>query len=352
VPSADGATIEQILIDEQAALAPGLKEYQPFVPVNGIECWPATTLWEQIKDGAQFAANDVDFEDYYTPQQPPAVPLAPLRRGQDQDFDQVILGISVGALDTICKQLIDQKRCWADMVSHVATARTQSLQLWVDRDVRDLGGPFVARKDGPVVPPATKPTPELLGPIVTGYVPSFDTYADMSQLLPAEAWPNPGPGSVAYFCSVMGDDEAPNDTKLATAKVRSNASDWLKADLGVLWTDIGQRANFRWDLLHAERPANGEARLDQQYWRANISPSERYVLSLPGTLKSRMEPGASGYGNLFLAGDWTKAPDINAGCVEVAAMSGLMAASALSGVPIPIVCADTLYGERQGGQID
>jgi len=61
------------------------------------------------------------------------------------------------------------------------------------------------------------------------------------------------------------------------------------------------------------------------------------VQSLPGTLQYRMESGKSGYANLFLAGDWTRVPEINAGCVEVAAMAGLAAASAASGVTIPIV---------------
>ncbi len=114
--------------------------------------------------------------------------------------------------------------------------------------------------------------------------------------------------------------------------------------LCVLWTTIGGGDDFNWNLLHTLTPAEGPARLDQQFWSANINPSDRYVLSLPGTLKYRMEPGESGYANLYLAGDWTKVPEINAGCVECAAMSGLAAASALSGVPIPIVSSNTLYG--------
>lgn len=284
----------------------------------------------------------MNFEEYYSPQPQPVDP--PLRLQRGQDFDRVILGISVGALNTICKALIDQKQSWADMVSKLATTRTQALQLWVDQDVHELGGPFVAPVVGPVVPPSTEPTPETMGPIVTGYIPPFDTYSDMSQLLPAEAWPEPGPRSLAYFCGVMGDEEAPNNTKLATAKAKANSLDWMTAHLRPLWSDIGQGADFRWDLLHAEGAATGVARFDQQYWRANISPSERYVLSLPGTLQYRLEPGQSGYSNLFLAGDWTKVPEINAGCVEAAAMSGLAAASALSGVTIPIICCDTLYG--------
>ncbi len=334
VPDAGGTTIDSILIERQAALLPGVDEYKPFVTVNDIDCWPDAPFWDQIVDGARLAAMGVDFEDYYSPEPPGAEALPPLQRGRD--FDQVVLGISVGALGTICQALIDQKPGWADMVSKLATTRTQALQLWIDQDVRALGGPFVA--------PVTGPAPETLGPIVTAYVPPLDTYSDMSQLLPAEAWPEPPPRSVAYFCGVMSDGEAPNNAALATEKAKANALSWMTTNLHGLWTNIGQGADFHWDFLHCPDPGpTGPARLNSQYWRANISPSERYVLSLPGTLQYRLEPGKSGYSNLFLAGDWTKVPDVNVGCVEVAVMSGLAAASALSGVTIPIVCCNTLY---------
>ena len=107
---------------------------------------------------------------------------------------------------------------------------------------------------------------------------------------------------------------------------------------------IGKDDAFDWTILYSSGGLSGPARLDDQYWRANISPGQRYVLGLPGTLQYRMAPGGSGYPNLFLAGDWTRVPEINAGCVEVAVMSGLLAASALSGVAIPIACSHTLYG--------
>jgi len=60
------------------------------------------------------------------------------------------------------------------------------------------------------------------------------------------------------------------------------------------------------------------------------------VLSLPGTSRYRLRAGHSGYANLFLAGDWVKT-SINAGCVEAAVMAGMDAASALSGVRIPVI---------------
>jgi uncharacterized protein with NAD-binding domain and iron-sulfur cluster len=49
-----------------------------------------------------------------------------------------------------------------------------------------------------------------------------------------------------------------------------------------------------------------------------------------------LQPGASGYTNLFLAGDWTDY-GLNLGCFEGAVMSGLMAANAITGDPRPIL---------------
>ena len=340
-PTPEGDGIGAILIDQQAALRSGLEEYHPLVPVKGIDCWPSTTLWDQIENGSELEAAGVDFESYYSPQPPP---VRTIRLEVDRDFDQVILGISVGALGEICEPLVSTNAAWATMVSQLATTRTQGLQLWVNRDVHAMGGPYVAPVVGPSVFPSWEPQPQTLGPILTAFLEPFDTYADMSQLLPAEAWPEPAPRSVAYFCSALADDACPNDEDAAQEAVKRNAIDWMTTHLHELWTNIGQGENFRWRMLHSPNGGEGVGRLDEQFWIANISPSERYVLSLPGTLKYRMKPGASGYTNLFLAGDWTKVPEINAGCVEVAVMSGILAASALSGVEIPVTATNSLYG--------
>lgn len=329
-PTADGSDIGTIHIDQQVAFVDGVEEYYPLVPVNGFDCWPSEPLWDQIKDGKALEAAGYNFENAYGPPFPPQpAPVARLSLQRGKDFDKVILGIPVGALSSICQPLMHDKPAWADMINNLPTVRTQALQLWLNCEVTELGGPYVT----PTVPPAM----ETMGPIVTTCQPPFDTYSDMSQLLPAEAWPAPGPRSIAYFCAIMEDAGVPNNESIAAGKVKADALGWMTSWLDTIWTNIGSGTNFRWDLLHSPGSAVGSARLDEQFWRANINPTERYVLSLPNTLKHRMEPGRSGYSNLYLAGDWTRVPEINAGCVEVAAMSGLMAASALSGVYIPIV---------------
>jgi uncharacterized protein with NAD-binding domain and iron-sulfur cluster len=72
--------------------------------------------------------------------------------------------------------------------------------------------------------------------------------------------------------------------------------------------------------------------LDGQFFRANVEPSELYVLSTAGTIQARLAPGQSGFQNLILAGDWTRV-ELNIGCVEAAVQSGKMAANALCGSP-------------------
>ena len=336
-PSEDGASIGAVLIDEQAALSAGLSEYAPLVPVGGVDCWPNAPLWDQLADGASLRAQHVDFEA----DAEQVAPFAKQRLLHGRDFDQIVFGIPVGAHAKLCAGLLRETTnparaaAWGDMVSRLKTVRTQSLQLWLTRDVGELGGPFVA------------PEPALrarsMGPVVINCQPPLDTFADMSQLLPAEAWPGDAPKAVAYFCGVMADDAAPDDPNAADATVLSASREWMQAWLHTLWPLTGKDEAFDWHLLHSPGNLAGPARLDEQFWRANIGQAERYVLSLPGTLPCRLAPGGSGYANLFLAGDWTRVPEINAGCVEVAVMSGLLAASALSGVLIPIACTTTLY---------
>ena len=62
--------------------------------------------------------------------------------------------------------------------------------------------------------------------------------------------------------------------------------------------------------------------------RVNCRPTEKYVLSLPGTTRFRLRPDESGFENLFFAGDWTRTR-INGGSVEAAVESGQEAASAI-----------------------
>ena len=81
---------------------------------------------------------------------------------------------------------------------------------------------------------------------------------------------------------------------------------------------------------------SGEERFNSQYWRANVQPTERYVLSTVGSKFCRLRSDDCGFGNLYLAGDWTL-NGLNAGSVEAAVMSGIQAAQGESGCQIEIL---------------
>ena len=76
----------------------------------------------------------------------------------------------------------------------------------------------------------------------------------------------------------------------------------------------------------------GVKRFDQQFWRANIDPTERYVTSPPGSTAARLKAWGSGLSNLVLAGDWIYT-GLNVGSVEGAVMGGRLASYAVSGYP-------------------
>src|SRR5439155_8648892 len=90
----------------------------------------------------------------------------------------------------------------------------------------------------------------------------------------------------------------------------------------------------RWQLLIAPNVpgAAGAARFATQYWTANVNPSDRYTLALPGSSAYRLSPLDETYDNLTVCGDWTDC-GFNSGCVEAAVMSGRLTAHALSQRP-------------------
>jgi uncharacterized protein with NAD-binding domain and iron-sulfur cluster len=75
-----------------------------------------------------------------------------------------------------------------------------------------------------------------------------------------------------------------------------------------------------------------ESHFDRQFWTANVNPSDRYSLALPGSMQYRISPLDNTYDNLTIAGDWTDC-GFNEGCVEAAVMSGRLAAHAIAHLP-------------------
>jgi uncharacterized protein with NAD-binding domain and iron-sulfur cluster len=151
--------------------------------------------------------------------------------------------------------------------------------------------------------------------------------------------------ATAYFCGVLSADATP-DPATADEVVRNHALQFLGDGAAHFWPGCrAANGGFRWALLAAPDDALGPARLDSQYWRANVDPSDQYVQSLPGSGASRLQADESGYDNLFLAGDWVNS-GLNAGCIEAAVMAGTEAANAVRGRPLTEGLLGEWYGLR------
>lgn len=309
--------VASLRFDVQAHVAGG-RPYQPLRDVRGLPSWPSEPDYTQLVDGDQLRVEGRAFERHWDDRR---VGQRSLRVGKD--FDMVVLGVGLGAVPYVCSEIVAFDPRWRAMIEHVKTVGTQAFQIWTSATARDLGW--------------------TRGPVnVSGFVEPFDTWADMTHVAPAESWPR-RPGMISYFCSVLpgsGPEGANSREAFAavSADVRRNAMTFLDREARHLWPNaIDERGGFRWELLldsvdpRRAKP-RGPARFHSQYWRANVDPSDRYVLSLPGTTQYRVSPLDQTYDNMAVAGDWTD-NSLNMGCVEAAVMSGRLAAHALAQSP-------------------
>src|SRR6185503_2316669 len=90
---------------------------------------------------------------------------------------------------------------------------------------------------------------------ISGFVEPFDTWADMTHLLPREGW-REMPRALAYFCNALpdpdhGEDRAdPDFPARQREQVRRNAVRFLDHDVVQLWPNAsGAPGEFRWELL-------------------------------------------------------------------------------------------------------
>jgi uncharacterized protein with NAD-binding domain and iron-sulfur cluster len=232
-------------------------------------------------------------------------------------FELVVFGLPIACVPLIAPDLPANEPRWQAAVQSIETVATQAVQLWLKQPAGALGD--------------YEP-----GIVVGGFFEPFDTWSDMHQLVAQEDVT--GSQTVAYFCNVLADPPGPPpprglaDAWLAErrALVRAQALQFLKRDLASLWPDATDPLSreLQWNLLVDPSGATGSARLDAQFLRANVEPSERYVLSVPGSSACRIAPDDTGFPNLYAVGDWT-ACQLDAGCVEAAAISGILAANGI-----------------------
>jgi uncharacterized protein with NAD-binding domain and iron-sulfur cluster len=306
----DRKRVGSIDLDVQVKVKPERSHgYDPLITVNGVPSWPNQPLYDQLVEGDELrrgeqhgrTLKDPNLESWWTDWQP--VEKRTLVLGED--FDSVVMGISLGALPHICRELITDSPRWQGMVENVRVVRTQGLQIWLNRTREQVGWK----------------SPYTSEPLLCAYYEPFDTWSDMTHLVVREDWP-PGAdiAQLAYFCNTAPNDPdqppfSRHEYPESQAKVvERRAKDFIEHRIRPIWPDFQENA------------------VVSQFTRLNIDPSEQYVQSVAGSTSYRLRSWESGYDNLVLAGDWTRT-DVNIGCVEAATMSGVMASHAICGYP-------------------
>lgn len=308
--SDDRGSVETIEVQPQVRLASG--SYDPIVDVGGLRCWPTTPRWEQLEGGEELRQRGVNFELKCNP-----LDLPPWTLRAGEHFDEVVLGVSVGALHDICGELADAHEPFKLMLENSSTVMTEGIQLWLKKPASQLGWPYESS-------------------VSTSYVPEADTYSNMPQLLACESWPgNECPEEVVYLCGVLKHDGVDTQDE-ANHRVRENGLRYLRKAASRTWPGAADgKTGFDWDMLFDPSGAHGEERFDAQFVRANFTPTERYVMTRANTVQYRLRADESGFANLKLAGDWTR-NGLDGGSVEAAVTSGMQAARAISGSPAAI----------------
>jgi uncharacterized protein with NAD-binding domain and iron-sulfur cluster len=311
--------VRSLTFDVQARTCDGLA-YSPLVTVAGRPCWPSSPDLTQLQDGERIAAEGRNFESHWDRRRAGEKTLEVGR-----DFDLVLLGVGLGAVPHVCREILARDARWRRMTEDVKTVASQAFQVWLNEDLESLGW------QGPAY-------------ITGAFAKPFDTWCDMPHVVPEEEWPR-RPRTSVYFCAVLPDPpHPPQDDDLAyparrAEEVRGAAQAFLQGPVREVWPGAYDAAgNFRWEILAdgaAEDGSSGPVgpeKFSTQYWRANVNPSDRYVIHTPGSFRSRISPLDMTYDNFTIAGDWTDS-GFHSGCVEGAVMSGLLAAHALCGSP-------------------
>jgi uncharacterized protein with NAD-binding domain and iron-sulfur cluster len=292
-----GGRIQSIKILSQAATNNGVP-YNPLVQVNNVLGWPNQPDWNQLQNGSALKAQGVNFESSFcTVSVDP-----PLTLMVDQDFDLVILAIPPAAILKTPGSFTWGSQPWQAALQGSSSVATQSLQLWMSADLADLGW-------------------TLGSTVLSAFAEDYDSWGDMSHLLPMETWNGPNlPKTIGYFLGCLPVPRQPPPTPSTMLQAATQFSDqWIAQSLPTLW------------------PACAPSQVVGRYDVANFDGSDLYVQSPGGTnIASRFSSAATaGFSNLYVVGDWTRTR-YSGGCFESAVESAMLASRAISGFPAQI----------------
>jgi len=323
----DSGEIKTISMARQVTLKDDT--YTPTYPFKGLEVWPAEPLYDQIVDeqAHKLKQGNYDLEESWCGWEN----VAQLSLKKGDDFDYVILGIPIdvlGGKEGICKEIIDKNQSWNDMYTNVKSIPTMSMQLWIKPTIKELGMNL-----------ADWGFPEGSLPNLVTYADPQYSFIDMSQVMPYEDWGADEPGVLIYWTGSFLDPEVippfsdQDYPHRQMERIIRVSEQWLKDKMGWFFPNaitLEYPEGMRLDVLYdfSNKATTDYGRLKSQWFRANVNPTDRYTLSLPGSNKYRLKAGASGFSNLIITGDWIDF-GVNVGYYEGAIIAGLQAGQVL-----------------------
>ncbi|MEM6687560.1 MAG: hypothetical protein AAF617_17415, partial [Bacteroidota bacterium] len=321
-------SIEKISMAEQVTLKDGT--YNPTYEFKGIEVWPGEPLYDQIVDeeAKKLKEGDYDLEEAWCGWEN----ARQLTLEKGTDFDYAVLGIPIDVLggdEGICKEIIANNEAWNNMYTHVKSIPTMGMQLWIKPTLKELG---MNLQDWGF--------PEGSLPNLVTYADPQYSYIDMSQVMPFEDWNEDNkPGVLIYYTGSFLDPEVvppysdhnyPHQQKERVMRI---SEQWLRDKMGWFFpnaTTLEYPEGMKFDVIYdfGKNATTDYGKLQTQFFRANVNPTDRYTLSLPGTNKYRLKTHETGFDNLVITGDWINF-GVNVGYYEGAIVSGLQAGQAI-----------------------
>jgi uncharacterized protein with NAD-binding domain and iron-sulfur cluster len=315
--------IARVIVEPQ--LPPGVHQTKILVPnCAGRPVWPNRP---QLSDGAAIP-DPCALESFYGPD---SGRRCSLERGDD--FDDVVFALPLFVARHDAPSLLRRNAAWGRMDERIASTESVSLRIWFEWNLQRLGWNH----------------PE---PILSGFRSPLSTWEDNCQNLGNEGFPaGKEPKAIAtVFGPLPAPGRAPGPgadgaryVQAQQARADAIGKEFLTRGAAQLWTELYNpdgtvRFEAFYDLRRVNDPpgSGGESRMEWQLLRANVGPAERYTMAFPGTLADRLRSDESGYGNMVLAGEWTR-NGVEIGSVEGAVCSGLEAARALCGRPRVII---------------
>ncbi len=284
--SPDKVFVEKIDLEIQATVTEAAKqqvhtvqgrdysgEYWPLVDVKDLPCWPSVPLYDQLLEGPVLKEKRIDLESPWADWD--GVKSQTLVCGQD--FDLVVLAMSLAPLKYLTKELIAASDRWRNMVEQLKTTQTVGVQIWCKSTWQQLGWAYQT-------------------PMITAYAQPIQTWGDFSQVLPRESWPvDHAPGSVSYLCGNLPDPEHIPDfsdhafPRVQYERVRALAWQWLSDNADVIWPKASPSfdpTGIDWAELYDPKNGGNPARFNAQFFRANIAPRSATCYAFPTTRKS------------------------------------------------------------------